>query len=159
MLDKSTNSRYVIIGALFDKCPAIRPGRCLLVKPFKRIWELRPAKVCKEVGKALTLKELQQIARKFDISPEDPRVDEDFAPRTTMVRLISQDNSVSRLTEKLIGKRFLIRREGVSLDDPAETVESLGKSPHDSRVPLRSIVWKTAARSLCGGICGGSGGP
>ncbi len=117
-----------------------------MVKPCKRIWELQSSTVCKVVGMGLLLKDLQRIARKFGISVSDPLLDEEFALHTTMVQLCSRDNPVSRFTEKLIEKRFLIHGKKVPLEDPIRTIERVQENPQDVRAPLWAILWGLATR-------------
>ena len=116
------------------------------MKPNKRIWELRSSTVCKVVGMALFLKDLQRIARKFGISGNDPLMDEEFALHSTVIQLCSRDNPVSRHTEKLIEKRFLIHGKRVPLDDPAGTIRAVRETPQDLQAPLWAILWGLATR-------------
>ena len=116
------------------------------MKPSKRIWELQPSSVCKVIGMALRLKDLQRTARKFGISRNDPLLDEEFALHTTVVQLCGQDNAVSRHTEKLIEKRFLIHGKKIPLEDPIRTIQSVRENPRDVQAPLWAILWGLATR-------------
>lgn len=116
------------------------------MRPNKRIWELRPSTVCKVVGMALLMRDLQRIARKFGICGNDPLMDEEFALHTTVVQLCSRDNPVARHTEKLIEKRFLIHGKKVPLDDPARTIRDVRENPEEIRAPLWAILWGLATR-------------
>lgn len=116
------------------------------MKPTKRIWELRHSTVCKVVGMALLLKDLQRIARKFGISADDTLMDEEFVLHSTIVQLCSRDNPVSRHTEKLIEKRFLIHGKSVPLEDPVRTIQSVCESPEGLQAPLWALLWGLATR-------------
>lgn len=116
------------------------------MKPTKRIWELQSSTVCKVVGMALLLKDLQKIARKFRISGNDPLVEEEFVLHTTVVRMCGRENPVSRYTEKLIEKRFLIHGKQVPLADPIQLIQKVRKNPQDIQAPLWAILWGLATR-------------
>lgn len=91
------------------------------MKPNKRLWELHPSTICKVVGMALPLEDLQRIARKFGICGNDRLPDDDFGLHAAMVRMCNGDNPVARHTEKLIEQRFLIYGKGMSLGVLART--------------------------------------
>ncbi|MDQ7784491.1 MAG: DUF2325 domain-containing protein [Desulfomonilaceae bacterium] len=116
------------------------------MKPSKRIWELRSSTVCKVVGMALVMKDLQKLARKFGMSGNDPLMDEEFVLHSTVVQMCSRDNPVARHTEKLIEKRFLIHGKDVPLDDPVRTIRVVCESPHDIKAPLWAILWGLSTR-------------
>ncbi len=116
------------------------------MKPKKRIWELQSSTVCKVVGMALVLKDLQQLARHVGITPKDPLMDEEFALHTTIVQLCLRDNLISRHTEKTIEKKFQIYEKKIPFDDPIPLISEIREDRGNCRAPIWAILWGLATR-------------
>ncbi len=117
------------------------------MKPAKRIWQLQPQTICKVIGMALTIKDLRKIARKHQISANDPLVDEEFLLHSTVVRLCSNENPVSRQAERLVEKRYWYHAQHLPVQDPFETLRKVHKGPEELRIPLWAVLWGLATRS------------
>lgn len=117
----------------------------------KKIWELQHTSICKVVGMALDLADLQKIGRKFRLMFKDTCVDEEFALHSAIVGICGKEGKISRHVQKIIEGRFQRYAKRLSEQDGSQITELVLNECQAAGIPLWAILWHLSTSRVVGG--------